>query len=138
MLLTVRIGITITTLSLALAASTARADTLPVPAGYPTIQACINAAVNGDECLVAPGTYNETINFIGKAITVRSSDGPDVTTIDATGLACGNYCSVVTCSSGESPNTVMDGFTTLATTVVGSGGSGRAAGGGVVVDCVGP
>ena len=43
--------------------------TLNVPADFPTIQACIDAAVDGaDICLVAPGTYPETINFLGKAM----------------------------------------------------------------------
>ena len=40
-------------------------------------------AVNGDEIVVAPGTYNELIDFLGKAITLRASDGPDLTVIDA-------------------------------------------------------
>jgi len=84
------------------------AVTLNVPADYPTIQACIDAAMSGDdECVVAPGTYNETINFLGKAITLRSSGGKEVTTIDATGIGGG----VVTCANGEGPNTVLDGFT---------------------------
>ncbi len=84
------------------------AATLNVPGDFPTIQACIDAAVSGvDECVVAPGTYHETINFLGKAITLRSSGGADVTTIDATGLGG----SVVTCATGEGPDTVLDGFT---------------------------
>ncbi len=81
--------------------------TLQVPADYPTIQACIDAAVDGDECVVPPGTYNETIDFLGKAITLRSSGGADVTTIDATGIGG----SVVTCATGEGPDTVLVGFT---------------------------
>ncbi len=72
-----------------------------------TIQAGIDAAVNGDEVLVAGGTYNEQISFSGKAITVRSSGGAGLTTIDGTGL----NGSVVTCIGGESPDTVLDGFT---------------------------
>src|SRR2546428_9154943 len=61
---------------------TARAATINVPAGQPTIQAAINAASNGDTVLVAPGTYYENINFMGKAITVTSAGGPSVTTIN--------------------------------------------------------
>ncbi len=81
---------------------------LHVPADYPTIQACIDAAVGGqDECVVAAGTYNETINFLGKAIALRSSGGAEVTTIDASGIPG----SVVTCANGEGPDTVLDGFT---------------------------
>ena len=55
------------------------ADTINVPADYGLIQLAINAATNGDEVVVAPGTYYETINFNGKAITLRSSsDNPNV------------------------------------------------------------
>ena len=69
--------------------SSALAATIHVPADWPTIQAAINVAVGGDEIIagdeniVAPGTYFENINFLGKAITLRSSDGPLMTIIDA-------------------------------------------------------
>ncbi len=82
------------------------ADILHVPGDYRTIQEAIDAAMDGDEVEVHPGTYNETINLIGKKITVRSSDGPEVTTIDAQGNG-----SVVTCDSGEGPDTILEGFT---------------------------
>ena len=86
----------------------ARAATLNVPGGFATIQDAIDAAVSGvDEVVVAQGTYNEVINFLGKAITVRSSSGAAVTTIDGTGL----NDSVVKRISGEGPDTVLDGFT---------------------------
>ena len=58
-----------------------QADTLEVPSDYPSIQAAIDVAVDGDVVLVAPGNYTEAINFNGKRITVESSDGPDVTGI---------------------------------------------------------
>jgi len=84
-----------------------RAATLNVPAQYPTIQAAIDAAVDGDDVVVAPGTYNEAIDFLGKAITVRSSDGPRATTIDASGLDT----SVVRFVTDEGPESVLQGFT---------------------------
>ncbi len=89
-------------------ASYAPADTLNVSSRkHASIQDAIDAASNGDEIVVAPGTYNEKINFNGKAITVRSSDGPGVTIIDGTGL----NDSVVKCVSGEGPDTILRGFT---------------------------
>ena len=49
-------------------------------ADFSTIQEAIDAAVDGDAVLVAPGTYtgdgNRDIDFKGKAITVRSENGP--------------------------------------------------------------
>jgi predicted outer membrane repeat protein len=71
-----------------------------------SIQGAIDAAADTDEIIVAPGTYFETINLLGKAITLRSAGGPEVTTID--GQASG---SVVTCNGNEGPDTVLDGFT---------------------------
>ena len=102
-----------------LVVSSAEADTIYVDADncpgpgsgtvgdpYCSIQTAIDSAVDGDEIVVAPGTYFETINFIGRAITLRSSDGAEVTTIDGTG-----FFHVVQCVSGEGPDTVLDGFT---------------------------
>ncbi|MCH8165171.1 MAG: right-handed parallel beta-helix repeat-containing protein [Planctomycetes bacterium] len=86
--------------------ATANAAVINVPADFATIDAAINVAACGDEIVVAPGTYNEPINFMGKAITLRSSDGPDVTTIDGTAL----NVPVVRCVNGEGPSTVLRGF----------------------------
>ncbi len=70
--------------SLSLAAD---AGTIHVPGDYPTIQAAINAAVNGDEVVVAPGTYvlSSLISILSKTITLRSSGGPEVTTVQGPG-----------------------------------------------------
>jgi hypothetical protein len=88
-------------------AGAATGVTLHVPADYPTIQAGINAAGNGDEIEVAPGTYTENINLNGKAVRLHSSSGdPTDTTIHGTGSG-----SVVTCTSGETSATVLEGFT---------------------------
>ncbi len=76
------------------------------PRDYPTIQQAIDAAVDGDTILVAPGTYTENINFKGKAITVKSEASRKVTIIDG-----GQKDSVVTFASGEGRNSVLDGFT---------------------------
>ena len=77
-----------------------------VPADYPTIQGAINAAVNGDTIQVAPGTYVENLNFLGKAIRVTSDQGAELTVIDGNQAA-----SVVSFVSGEGPQSVLSGFT---------------------------
>jgi hypothetical protein len=84
----------------------APATIIHVPGDQPTIQAGINAAVNGDTVLVAPGTYVENINFMGKAIAVVSSGGAAVTIIDG-----GLVNSVVRFISGEGPSSLLRGFT---------------------------
>jgi hypothetical protein len=72
-----------------------------------TIQAAlVAAAVEGDEIVVWPGTYGELIDFLGKAVVLRSDAGASVTVIDGQGAG-----RVVTCASGEAPDTVLEGFT---------------------------
>ncbi len=80
--------------------------TIHVPADQPTIQAAINAANNGDTVLVSDGTYNESINFNGKAITVKSVNGAAKTTINGGGVS-----TVVFFVSGETASSVLNGFT---------------------------
>jgi len=82
------------------------ADIINVPGDFLTIQEAIDAATDGDEVKVDPGIYLETINFLGKAIWLHSSDGPEVTIIDAQQTG-----TVVTCNSGEGSDTVLEGFT---------------------------
>jgi hypothetical protein len=84
-------------LALAWWSSPALAAVLNVPGTFPTIQSAINAAVDGDEIVVAPGTYTGLIDLGSKALTIRSSgapgsvvlngadDGPVVTSTGATG-----------------------------------------------------
>ncbi|MCI0364994.1 MAG: right-handed parallel beta-helix repeat-containing protein [Phycisphaerales bacterium] len=67
-------------------AANAGATILNVPADFATIQAAINAAVNGDEVLIAPGTYVASqlgLTLTNKAITLRGSGGAAVTIIQA-------------------------------------------------------
>ncbi|MEE9131513.1 MAG: hypothetical protein V3T84_15970 [Phycisphaerales bacterium] len=101
--------------SLAVASvKTARADTINVPGDYPTIQAGIDAAVNGDEVVVADGVYtgpgNRGIDFNGKLITVRSANGPDNCIIDCQGSEADPHRGFYF-DSGETADAVVDGFT---------------------------
>ena len=72
--------------------SSAQADIINVGPGD-AIQDAIDAAKDGDEIIVAPGTYFETINFLGKAIWLHSSDGREMTIIDGTGKVAGHLYS---------------------------------------------
>lgn len=54
-------------------ATTAGADdgVREVPAEYPTIQAAVDAAADGDLVLIAPGTYNEAVDVETDNLTIR-------------------------------------------------------------------
>jgi hypothetical protein len=79
-----------------------------VPDDFPTIQGALasGSVVDTDTIIVRPGTYVENINFLGKAVTLKSELGPEVTIID--GKKAG---SVATCRTGEGADTVLQGFT---------------------------
>ncbi len=97
------------------------AATINVPADYTTIQAAVDAASNGDEILVAPGTYTGTgsqvVDMLGKAITLRSSGGATATVIDGE-----NERGVIRCERGETAATVIDGFSVVGGTDIYFGG----------------
>jgi len=85
-----------------------------VPAQYPKIQAAIDYANNGDIVLVAPGTYtgdgNRDIDFRGKAITLRSENGPDSCIIDCQGSEDEQHRGFYF-QNGENTDSILQGFT---------------------------
>ena len=89
-------------------------DALQVPVDYATIQMAIDASVGGDVVLVAPGTYtgdgNLDITFRGKAITVRSEDGPQTCIIDCKGTEDNTHRGFFFHAS-EDANSILQGFT---------------------------
>ena len=63
-----------------------------VPSVYPTIQAAIDAASNGNTIIISPGMYkgpgNRDIRFKDKKITVRGTDPNDPNIVSATIIDC--------------------------------------------------
>ena len=86
------------------------ANELLVLSQYPTIQSAIDTAVDGDTVIVADGVYagtgNRSIDFLGKAITVQSENGPENCIID-----CENSGQGFHFHNNEDANSVLDGFT---------------------------
>ncbi len=89
----------------------ALANVLRVPTQYPTIQAGINAAVDGDTVLVAVRTYtgegNRNLDFIGKSIVLKSESGPETCSIIGgnSNYSCFNF------HCNEDSNSIVEGFT---------------------------
>ena len=76
-----------------------------VPDDFGMIQEAVDQALDNDTVIVRPGTYFENIDFLGKAIVVRSEKGPAVTVVD------GNQAGpVATFANGEGRDSVLEGF----------------------------
>ncbi|MHC4158723.1 MAG: right-handed parallel beta-helix repeat-containing protein, partial [Planctomycetota bacterium] len=96
----------------------------------PTIQAAINAAYEGDEVVLAIGTYNgdgnRDISFLGKAITVRSTDPNDPDIVASTIIDCNSSSAErrrgFYFHNGEDSNSVLNGLTITNGYTIESGG----------------
>ena len=88
---------------------------------FTSIQSGITAASNGDLVSVAPGTYGENLDFLGKAIQVIASQGNATTIIDGSQSGvCARFV------SGEGPGSRLVGFTI-------TNGLGTASAGGIQI-----
>ncbi len=85
---------------------TVNAAEILVPQDVPQIADAIDLALDGDEIIVSPGDWQTPINFNGKNIVVRSSEGPESTHLVGNGNG-----SVVSFISGEVSGATLEGFT---------------------------
>ena len=80
---------------------------------FDAIQEGINAAATGDTVFVLDGTYtgtgNRDLDLLGKAITAKSENGPDVTIIDCQGSEIEPHRGFYF-HSGEGQDSVVEGF----------------------------
>jgi beta propeller repeat protein/parallel beta-helix repeat protein len=76
---------------------------------YDYIQHAIVAGQNGDEIVAGEGNYNESINFKGKKLLVRSTNPDDPAVVAATVINGGSR--VATFSSDEDADSILSGFT---------------------------
>jgi hypothetical protein len=119
-----------------------QADLLKVPTDYPTIQAAVDAAKDGDTVLVAPGTYtgdgNRDILVLKKAITVRSEGGPRNCIIDCRDSASRMHMGFELLN-GYNPTPgmpVVDGFTITGARGMHGGGISCSGGSPRIMNCI--
>jgi hypothetical protein len=78
---------------------------------YVTIQAAIDDSNDGNDIVVYAGTYEETVDYKGKAITVRSTDPNDANVVAATIIDGNGALRAVYFHNSEDGNSVLMGLT---------------------------
>jgi hypothetical protein len=92
---------------------------------YTSIQDSVDEANSGDEIVVYPSGYCETVDFGGKGIVLRSMYPDDWFAVGATIIDGKGSGTVVTFDEGEAAGSVLTGFT------ITGGDAASAAGGGI-------
>jgi len=109
-------------------------DGLTPQRAFATIQKSIDSAKDDDTVIVADGTYigpgNRDLDFGGRAITVRSLNGPQLTIIDCESLGRGFYF-----HSNEDADSVVEGFT-ITNGLAGEGGGVYCSSSPTIYNCI--
>ncbi len=82
-----------------------------VPLGMSTIQGALSLSMNGDEIIVAPGTYPENLQFSGTDVILRSGDPENPHVVASTIIDGGGAGSVIMLTGNETRACVISGFT---------------------------
>ena len=85
--------------------------TINLPGPVATIQEALAVSRDGEQIVVAPGTYTANLQFCGANPTLRSVNPLSSTTVAATILDGGGYGPVVSFRGTESSSCVLAGFT---------------------------
>jgi predicted outer membrane repeat protein len=100
-------------IALLLLAAGSHAAVIQIPADYSSIQAGIEVAAPGDTVLVQPGTYFESLDLLGKEITVTGTAPDDWRTVHRTVIDASSdeeSRSVVVFLCGEGRGTTLAGL----------------------------
>ena len=82
-----------------------------VPSDVAMIQEALCLAVNGDQIIVAPGTYREDVQFCGPDVVLRSSEPGNPEIVASTVIDGGGSGPVVSLTGDESEKCILSGFT---------------------------
>lgn len=97
-------------LSLGVISGSAFAATVTVSPGD-SIQDAINAAANGDVIVLTAGIYMQHFDYVGKSLTIRSTNPLDPSVVAATVVNGGGTDSVVSCGPGVTAAAQLKGLT---------------------------
>ena len=89
----------------------APAGVVRVPADHSTIQQAIDAAQEGSEIVVSPGTYFENLRTRGKNVSLRSANPLDPGIVASTIIDGQSSASVVSYLGTEDERSALEGFT---------------------------
>lgn len=98
-------------LILLLSPTASHGTVINVPSDHSTIQAAMDAWQNGDEIVVAPGIYQENIDFGGKDISLRSTEPTNASVVASTIIDGASSEVVVRFSGSETSLSILSGFT---------------------------